>query len=190
MRLTVVGKSPAWQDRDGACSSYLLEHEGCHLLLDCGNGAFAKLRCFVDYAEVAAVPETRDEITRALVARERAAFEAWQRKDKAFYADYMADDATYFGPTNPYLETDPKVNFLPKFEQIAERYKIVDWQMYNPRVQVYGDAAVLTYNVQSVLDVAGRPMQYTAKVSQVYVRQGGAWRVVHGHESMNPGAPQ
>jgi ribonuclease BN (tRNA processing enzyme) len=55
MRLTVVGKSPAWQDRDGACSSYLLEHEGCHLLLDCGNGAFAKLRCFVDYAEVAAV---------------------------------------------------------------------------------------------------------------------------------------
>jgi ribonuclease BN (tRNA processing enzyme) len=55
MRLTVVGKSPAWQDRDGACSSYLLEHHGCHLLLDCGNGAFAKLRCFIDYAAVEAV---------------------------------------------------------------------------------------------------------------------------------------
>lgn len=55
MRLTVVGKSPAWQDRDGACSSYLLEHDGCNLVLDCGNGAFAKLRCFVDYSAVAAV---------------------------------------------------------------------------------------------------------------------------------------
>ena len=55
MRLTVVGKSPAWQDRDGACSSYLLEHDGCHLLLDCGNGAFAKLRCHVDYTGVEAV---------------------------------------------------------------------------------------------------------------------------------------
>jgi ketosteroid isomerase-like protein len=138
----------------------------------------------------AAGPETREEVTRALVARERAAFEAWQRKDKAFYADYMADDSTYFGPMSPYLETDPKVNFLPKFEQYAERYKILDWQMYNPRVQLYGDVAVLTYNIQSTLDLGGRPVQYTAKVSQVYLRAGNTWRVVHGHESINPGAPQ
>ena len=55
MRLTVVGKSPSWQDADGACSSYLLEHEGCTLLLDCGSGAFAKLRRFVDYVDVDAV---------------------------------------------------------------------------------------------------------------------------------------
>jgi ribonuclease BN (tRNA processing enzyme) len=55
MRLTVVGKSPAWQDENGACSSYLLEQDGCHLLLDCGNGAFAKLRRFVDYLDVTAV---------------------------------------------------------------------------------------------------------------------------------------
>ena len=41
---------------------------------------------------------------------------------------------------------------------------------------------------QPTVDLAGRPMQYTGKVSQVYVRQGGAWRVVHGHESINPGA--
>lgn len=138
----------------------------------------------------AAGTETRDEITRALVARERASAEAWQRKDKAFFADYMAEDSTYFGPMSPYLETDPKVNFLPKFEQYAERYKVVDWQMYNPRVQLYGDTAVLTYNLQSTLDLGGRPMQYTSKVTQVYVRQGNAWRVVHGHESLNPGAPQ
>ena len=139
-------------------------------------------------ASVAAVPETRDEITRALVARERAAFEAWQRKDKAFYADYMADDATYFGPMSPYLETDPKVNFLPKFEQYAERYKIVDWQMYNPRVQVYGDVAILTYNNMATIDMGGRPFQATGKVTQVYQKQGNTWRVVHGHESINPGA--
>jgi ketosteroid isomerase-like protein len=102
----------------------------------------------------------------------------------------MAADSTYFGPMSPYLETDPKENFLPKFEQFAERYKVVDWQMYNPRVQTYGDTAVLTYNINATVDLAGRPMQYTGKVSQVYVRQGGVWRVVHGHESINPGAPQ
>ena len=139
----------------------------------------------------AAEPESREEITRAVIAREKASAEAWQRKDKAFFADYMAADSTYFGPMSPYLETDPKENFLPKFEQFAERFKMVDWQMYNPRVQTYGDTAVLTYNVGATVDLAGRPMQYTGKVSQVYVRQGGVWRVVHGHESINPGgAPQ
>lgn len=55
MRLTVLGKSPAWQDVDGACSGYLLEAERTALLLDCGNGVFAKLRRFVDYVDVDAV---------------------------------------------------------------------------------------------------------------------------------------
>ena len=27
MRLTVLGKSPSWQDADGACSGYLLEDD-------------------------------------------------------------------------------------------------------------------------------------------------------------------
>lgn len=129
-----------------------------------------------------------EEVARAVIARERAAFDAWRRKDKAFFAGYMADDSTYFGMMNPYLETDPKENFLPRFEQIAEMYKSLDFQMYNPRVQVYGDTAVLTYNAAQTVNLAGRVMHYTSKMTSVYVRQNGVWRVVHGHESMNPGA--
>jgi len=55
MRLTVLGKSPAWQDADGACSGYLLEDAGTRVLIDCGNGVFGKLRRFVDYVDVDAV---------------------------------------------------------------------------------------------------------------------------------------
>ena len=55
MRITVLGKSPAWQDVDGACSGYLVEEQGCRLLIDCGNGVFAKLRRFADYVDVDAV---------------------------------------------------------------------------------------------------------------------------------------
>jgi ribonuclease BN (tRNA processing enzyme) len=44
LRITVLGKSPAWQDADGACSGYLVEERGYRVLLDCGTGVFAKLR--------------------------------------------------------------------------------------------------------------------------------------------------
>jgi ribonuclease BN (tRNA processing enzyme) len=55
VRITVLGKSPAWQDADGACSGYLVEEDGAGLLLDCGSGVFSKLRRFRDYAAVDAV---------------------------------------------------------------------------------------------------------------------------------------
>ncbi len=127
-------------------------------------------------------------IANQIIAREKASFEAWQRKDKSFWNDFMADDATYFSSQSPYLETEPKVNFLPKFEQYAEIFKFNDFQMYNPRVQVYGDVAILTYNCSVSATLAGQPLNYTAKMTTVYVKQGNSWRVVHGHESMNPGS--
>src|SRR5829696_2270771 len=55
MRLTVLGKSPSWQDAGGACSGYLVEENGTRVLLDCGNGVFAKLRERIDYVDVDAV---------------------------------------------------------------------------------------------------------------------------------------
>jgi ribonuclease BN (tRNA processing enzyme) len=56
MKLTVLGKSPAWTDAGGACSGYLIEGEdGRPFLVDCGNGVFGKLRLRRDYRDVEAV---------------------------------------------------------------------------------------------------------------------------------------
>ncbi len=55
MRITVLGKSPAWQDAGGACSGYLVEEGGTRVLVDCGSGVFARLRTVVDYVDVDAV---------------------------------------------------------------------------------------------------------------------------------------
>jgi ribonuclease BN (tRNA processing enzyme) len=55
MRLTVLGKSPSWQDAGGACSGYLLEEDGTAVVIDCGNGVFGKLRERIDYVDVDAV---------------------------------------------------------------------------------------------------------------------------------------
>jgi len=55
MRLTVLGKSPSWQDADGACSGYLIEDQDTRVLVDCGNGVFSKLRRYCDYVRIDAV---------------------------------------------------------------------------------------------------------------------------------------
>jgi ribonuclease BN (tRNA processing enzyme) len=55
VRVTVLGKSPSWQDAGGACSGYLVQHGSTTVLLDCGNGVFGKLRRFVEYTDVDAV---------------------------------------------------------------------------------------------------------------------------------------
>ena len=55
MRVTVLGKSPSWQDAGGACSGFLVEAGDTALLLDCGNGVFGKLRQRRDYTEIDAV---------------------------------------------------------------------------------------------------------------------------------------
>jgi ribonuclease BN (tRNA processing enzyme) len=55
MRVTVLGKSPSWQDAGGACSGYLIEEGDIAVLMDCGNGVFSKLRRYRDYVAVDAV---------------------------------------------------------------------------------------------------------------------------------------
>jgi ribonuclease BN (tRNA processing enzyme) len=52
MRVTVLGKSPSWQDAGGACSGYLIEEGDIAVLMDCGNGVFSKLRNHVDYVDL------------------------------------------------------------------------------------------------------------------------------------------
>jgi ketosteroid isomerase-like protein len=141
---------------------------------------------------VAARSETnsagRDAVARQIIAREKAWAAAWQRQDKAFMADYYADDVTLYLPWSPYLEANPQEDLFPRFAQILNQYQLREWRMYNPHVQVYGDVAILTYNDAVTASVNGKPLEYTGKATAIFVKQGSTWRLVHGHESMNPGA--
>lgn len=55
MKLTVLGKSPSWEDVGAACSSYLVEDGETALLIDCGSGALGKLRERIDYRDLDAI---------------------------------------------------------------------------------------------------------------------------------------
>ncbi len=55
MKVTVLGKSPSWQDAGGACSGYLVEDGDTRVLVDCGSGVFSKLRGVRDHTAVDAI---------------------------------------------------------------------------------------------------------------------------------------
>jgi ketosteroid isomerase-like protein len=54
--------------------------------------------------------------------------------------------------------------------------------MVNPKVQVYGDAAILTYNFVGVTkDKDGKTSPSTAKSTRVYAKMNGKWMLVHAN---------
>ena len=52
VELTVLGNYGAYALPNGACSGYLLNVNGYHIMLDCGNGSFSKLLKYTDAASL------------------------------------------------------------------------------------------------------------------------------------------
>ncbi|MDD2429386.1 MAG: MBL fold metallo-hydrolase [Eubacteriales bacterium] len=55
MKLTILGCDGSYPSANGACSGYLVTHEGQRVLMDCGTGVLAKLFALMDPAELSAV---------------------------------------------------------------------------------------------------------------------------------------
>jgi hypothetical protein len=60
------------------------------------------------------------------------------------------------------------------------RIQIDRYDLVNPQVQVYADAAVLTYNFVSVSE--GRTNRWNC--TEVYRRFDDGWRIIHTHWSV------
>ncbi|KYC97177.1 MBL fold metallo-hydrolase [Heyndrickxia sporothermodurans] len=55
MKLTVIGPWGGYPKVNGASAGYLLEHEGFHLLVDCGSAVLSKLQQYINPEQLDAV---------------------------------------------------------------------------------------------------------------------------------------
>ncbi len=94
----------------------------------------------------------------------------------------VADDYTEFNPTYPTRLDGKKLNLKFAEASAKDPTKLVVADMANPKVQVYGDVAILTYNFLGALqDPDGTINQFTAKSTRVYAKKDREWKLVHAN---------
>ncbi len=72
MKLIVLGRYGPYPAANGTCSGYLLEHESCPVLLECGNGVLSRLQNYYSPWELEAVMVSHlhgDHISDLLIMR-------------------------------------------------------------------------------------------------------------------------
>ena len=132
--------------------------------------------------------QTNDQIANDLMAMVKAEWAA--DIAKAPMSEQMknyADDYTEF--SNDYAtRVDGKSMNMTIGEANAKGTEHrVAAQMLNPRVQVYGDCAILTYNYAGVVqDAGGETKPARAKSTRVFVKQNGKWMLVHANFAPDP----
>lgn len=95
----------------------------------------------------------------------------------------VADDYTEFNPVWPTRIDGKALSARLDGAALAnDGSRSIVGDMLNPKVQVYGDTAVLTYNyVGYTKDKEGTLTPNPAKSTRVYNRQNGRWMLVHAN---------
>ncbi len=94
----------------------------------------------------------------------------------------VAEDYTEFNPQYPTRLDGKALN--NKFAEAAEKdkAKFLFAEMAYPKVQVYCEVAIFSYNFMGAVQNAdGTISQTTAKSTRVYAKQGGDWMLVHAN---------
>jgi predicted enzyme related to lactoylglutathione lyase len=122
--------------------------------------------------------ETEDQDVAALIAMERAALVRWGKGDPSGFLEISSPDVVYFDPT-----LDRRLDGLDAltrlYEEIRGKIHLDRFELLNPKVQLWGDAAVLTYNFVS--EFKGEASRWNC--TEVYRRSSKGWRIVQTHWS-------
>jgi ketosteroid isomerase-like protein len=123
------------------------------------------------------------KVAAEVIAVTRAAWAAEaQGKSIAEQNAVLADDYTEFNSDYP-VRIDGKATNTALYEaQARSGGKSIVGDMMNAKVQVYGDVAILTYNVVGVSqEKDGKTSNNAAKSTRVYAKIDGQWKLVHAN---------
>ncbi|MDD5327970.1 MAG: nuclear transport factor 2 family protein [Phycisphaerae bacterium] len=122
--------------------------------------------------------ENEKQIAATIIAMEKAALERWGKGDPSGFLEISASDVVYF---DPFL--DKRLNGIDELKSLyegirgevnVERYELID-----PKVQLCGDVAVLTFNYTGYTN--GEASRWNC--TEVYRKQNDCWKIIQTHWS-------
>jgi ketosteroid isomerase-like protein len=130
------------------------------------------------FSATLAAADSETDIARRLLGLERQAMDGWAKGNPD--PDLARSDATvvYIHPA-----ADGRLEGLPALTELFERYRgralFDSYEIIDPKVQVSGDVAVLTFTFECRNGTT--TSRYYA--SEVYQHKDPAWRLIHAHWS-------
>jgi ketosteroid isomerase-like protein len=119
-----------------------------------------------------------DEVSAQILKMERAALDRWGRGDPDGFLEISARDVMYFDPFLP-----QRIDGLPALRQyyseLRGKISVDSYEIVDPEVQMHGEVAILTFRFVS--RGGGDEMRWNT--TEVYLRYGDGWRIVHTHWS-------
>ena len=132
---------------------------------------------------LAAVPTAKppDDPTAEIIAMEKAMLDRWGTGDTDGFLELAAPEITYFDPS-----LDKRLDGRQAFEKflapLKGTFRVPKYEMIDPKVQVHGQVAVLSYNMVDYDDTGANA--FRMNVTEVYARLDGRWKLVHSHFSI------
>jgi ketosteroid isomerase-like protein len=135
----------------------------------------------------AAAQTASPAVAEEIMGLVKAEWAAYARKNIAESQKNIAEDYTELnGQAATRVEGRALTGRLAEAGNKDPGTRIAD-EMLNPKVQVYGDAAILSYNFLGLeQDKDGKVKPTRAKSTRVYVKQGGKWMLVHANFATDP----
>jgi len=118
------------------------------------------------------------KVTDTIIAMERAALDRWGNGDPSGFLEISADDVCYFDPFQE-SRLDGLAALTKLYESIRGQVKADSYELVNPKVQVVGDAAVLTFNY--VAQTGEKIFKWNC--TEVYAYRNGKWQIIQTHWS-------
>ncbi len=130
-----------------------------------------------------AAAQTNSQVAEEVIAITKAQWAAIMKKQPvATIMQNVADEYTEFNPNAPTrLDGKDLVSRLLEASVSGSSESVAE-EMANPKVQVYGDVAILSYNfIGLTKDKDGEVEPVLSKSTRVYVKKDGRWMLVHAN---------
>lgn len=107
----------------------------------------------------------------------------WGKGHTMIFPQNSAEEITYFDPS-----LEKRINGIQEFTKllkpIENQFTIEKYEMLDPKVQVHGEVAVLSYNLMDYSkNPEGVEKKFLWNSTEVYKKIDGDWKIIHSHWS-------